>query len=163
MDNDLKDVYFVKTSENANYVDITTLVDGARILKINGFFDLGSPVNIYTAQWVDSQEEDFMITTVDEHDNPVVIRENSDIEITFIIGNKYADNPENIDVNEKHSEFINIMTGTDIWIKSEYANKEVHCVCLEEYSPTLIKLHRGVKSFIIGTIKLHMLSKPSVV
>lgn len=161
MDKNLKDIYLVKFSEDGNYTDITALVDGVRILKIDGFLNVGKPVNVYTAHWVDSQEEDFMITTLDDDENPVVVRENVDIEITFIVGNKYAENPLLVDVNKKHDEFIRLMTYNDLWIKSNYVDREVHCVCLEEYSPTLIKLHRGQRSYIMGTIKLHTLDKPS--
>ena len=157
MSNELKDTYFIKNSESGTYTDITTLFDGVRVLTISGFFDHGDTVNVYTAQWVNSQEEDFMIPDTDEFDNPVVVRENVDIEITFIVGQKYASGT--IDVGKQHDAFIRYLTGKDVWIKSLYANKEVRCMNLESYSPTTVKLCRNGKSFILGTIKLHMLEK----
>lgn len=157
--NDLKNKYFVKKTEGGSWNDFTTLFDGVRILKITGFLEKGKPVNIYTEQWIDSQEEDFMITTLDGNENPIVIRENVDIEITFIIKQKYA--TSTIDVLSTHDTLVNYLTGSDVWIKTSYVgNKYVHCVCLDEYKPTTIKLQRGENSWIMGTIKLHTLDTP---
>ena len=86
MNNDLKGIYFARNTTNGQFTDITNLVDGVRVLSVTGFYDKGEPVNIYTAQWVNSQNEDFMIA----HPNNTVIRKNVDIEITFIIHQKYA-------------------------------------------------------------------------
>jgi hypothetical protein len=100
-----------------------------------------------------------MITTLDEHENPVVIRENVDIELTFIVRQKYAGGV--INVLQTHDEFIEEMTGSDIWLKSSYVgNKYVHCVCLSEYKPTTVALDRGEKSYIMGTITFHTLESP---
>lgn len=161
MATDLKNIYFIKTAENGTYQDVTTLVDGVRILKIDGFFDKGEPVNIYTAQWIDGQDEDFMITTLDDNEQPVVIRKNTDLSVTFIVGQKYAS--AQIDVATQHDTFVNHLTNSDVWLKSLYADKEVHCVCLENYSPTLIKLQRGSKSYMMGTITLHTLDVPATI
>lgn len=111
---------------------------------------------------VDQQDEDFLITTIDNNDNPVVIRENTDIEITFIIRKKYAASPSgNFDVLSVHDAFISYMTDSDVWIKSSYVNnKYVHCVCLKEYKPTTQKMQRGDKSWIMGTITMHCLNAP---
>ena len=123
----------------------------------------GKPVNIYTAQWVNSQQEDFMITTFDNQNNPVVIRENVDIDITFIVRKKYAATQTNFDVQAVHDSFVDYMTNSDVWIKSGYlGNKYVHCVCLKEYKPTTVKLGRGDNSYIIGTITLHALDAPAI-
>lgn len=160
MARDLKNVYFVKNTANGSFQDITTLFNGVRVLKIDGFNSKGKPVNIYTAQWVNSQTEDFMITSVDGNNNPVVIRENTDIDITFIVKQKYA--TSTIDVMSVHDSFVNYMTNTDVWVKSAYVNnKYVHCVCLKDYKPTTMKLKRGTNSWVIGTITLHCLSAPT--
>ena len=154
--------YQVKNTSNGEFTNIETMFDGLRILKMDGFLARGKPVNIYTAQWVDQQDEDFLITTIDNNDNPVVIRENTDIEITFIIRKKYATNPsESFDVLSVHDAFISYMTDSDVWIKSSYVNnKYVHCVCLKEYKPTTQKMQRGEKSWIMGTITMHCLNAP---
>jgi hypothetical protein len=153
--------YFIRNTDGGAFQDITTLFDGVAILKVDGMLAKGKPVNIYTAQWIDSQEEDFLITATDEHENPIVIRENVDIEITFIIRQKYAS--ATINVLSVHDSFINYMTGSDVWIKSSYVgNKYVHCVCLSEYSPTTVSLQRGDNSYIMGTIKLHTLDTQHV-
>lgn len=155
--------YQVKNSSSGSFENIETMFNGLRILKMDGFLAKGKPINIYTAQWVDSQEEDFLITTISETTNtPIVVRENIDIEITFIIRKKYAQNPSvSFDVLSVHDAFISYMTDSDVWIKSSYVNnKFVHCVCLKEYKPTTQKLKRGDKSWIMGTITLHCLDAP---
>lgn len=152
--------YFVKNTENGTFQDITTLFNGVAILKLTGMDGKGKPVNIYQAQWVNSQREDFMITTLDENNNPVVIRENVDIEITFIVRQKYA--TTTIDVQTVHDNFTNYMTNSDVWVKSSYlGNKYVHCVCLKEYKPTTTKLDRADNSYMMGTITLHTLDAPT--
>lgn len=159
MAQDLKNKYFVKKRSNGEFTDVTTLFDGLRILKVDGFLAKGKPVNIYTAQWINEQEEDFLITTTDENDNPVVVRENVDLDITFIVRQKYATGQ--IDVQQQHDLFRDYMTGSDVWIKSAYVgNKYVHCICLKEYKPTTVKLQRGDDSWVMGTITLHTLDAP---
>lgn len=151
--------YFVKNTENGTWNDVTGLFNGLRVLKVDGFLAKGKPVNIYTAQWVDSQEEDFMIAT-EENETQIVVRENTDITVTFIVKQKYAST--SIDVMSVHDAFINYMTGSDVWIKSAYvSNNYVHCVCLQEYKPTIYKLQRGGNSWIMGTLTLHTLDAPS--
>lgn len=163
----MKPVYQVKNTESGTYQNIETMFPGVAILKVDGMLERGEPVNIYTAQWVNSQEEDFLITTRDIYDNPVVIRKNVDIEVTFIVKQKYASST--IDVMTTHDNFVDYMTGSDVWIKSSYMNnKYVHCVCLKEYKPTNVKLHRTFNdngrsidnSYVIGTITLHTLDSP---
>lgn len=154
--------YYVKNTENGNFQDITALFNGVAVLSVDNMLSKGKPVNIYTAQWVNSQEEDFLITTLDEHDLPVVIRENTDIDVTFIVRQKYANGSSSIDVMGVHDSFVSYMTDSDIWIRSSYmGNKFVHCVCLKEYKPTTIKLQRGTDSYVMGTITLHTLDAPS--
>lgn len=161
MANDSSGRYFVKNTSDGVFTDITTLFDGVAVLKVDGMLAKGKPVNIYTAQWIDSQHEDFMVTTLDEHDNPVVVRENVDIELTFIVRRKYASEQSGFDIQTVHDNFVDYMTGSDVWIKSGYmGGKNVHCVCLKEYKPTVIKFDRGDNSYIIGTITLHTLDMP---
>jgi len=156
MAQDLKGKYFVKNKENGSFVDVTTLFDGVRVLTIDGMLSKGKPVNIYDEQWVNEQEEDFMITTLDNNNNPVVIRENVNIQITFVVRQKYATNV--IDVQQQHDAFVEYLTGSDVWIKSSYVgNKYVHCVCLKEYKPTVTRLCRDSNSWMMGTIELHTL------
>lgn len=161
MANNSSNRYFAKNTVNGSFSDITTLYDGVAILKVDGMLGKGKPVNIYTAQWVNSQQEDFMITTFDNQNNPVVIRENVDIDITFIVRKKYATTQTGFDVRAVHDSFVSFLTDSDVWIKSAYlGNKYVHCVCLKEYKPTTIYLGRGDNSYIMGTITLHALEAP---
>lgn len=151
--------YFVKNTESGSFTDITTMFDGVAVLMLTGMLEKGKPVNIYTAQWVNNQEEDFLITTLNESQTPVVIRENVDVELTFMVRQKFASGT--IDVQSVHDAFVDYMTGTDVWLKSSYlGNKYVHCVCLKEYKPTTVKLGRGSDSFIIGTLTFHTLESP---
>ena len=157
--NDSRNRYFVKNTEDGTFQDITVLFDGVAVLKVDGFLAKGKPINIFTQQWLSNQKEDFLITTLDDNDNPVVIRENVDIEITFIVRQKYADSV--IDVQDVHDSFVDYMTNSDVWVKSAYVgNKYVHCVCQSEYKPTTVHLQRGDSSYIMGTIKLHTLDAP---
>lgn len=152
--------FFAKNTESGTFQDITTMFDGVAVLKLDGMLAKGEPVNVYTAQWIDSQQEDFMITTLDDNDNPVVIRKNVDLELTFIVRQKYATGT--IDVQTVHDNFVDYITGSDVWLKSSYVgNKYVHCVCLKEYKPTTVKLGRGDNSYIMGTITLHCLDAPT--
>ena len=161
--NDSKNRYFVTNTANGSFMDIATLFDGVAVLMMTGLSSKGKPVNIYSEQWVNEQEEDFLITTLDENNQPVVIRENVDIELTFIVRKKYATNQENFDVLAKHDAFVDYMTNTDVWLKSAYmGNKYVHCVCEKEYKPTAIMLNRGDNSYMTGTITLHTLDAPNV-
>lgn len=151
--------YFAKKTEDGTFTDITTLFDGVAILKMEGFLAVGKPVNIYTAQWIDEQEEDFLIPTVDDNDNKIVIHENVDVEITFIVRQKYANGT--INVQQVHDAFATYMTNGDVYLKSSYTGGlSAHCVCLSEYKPTTVKLGRGGdKNYIMGTITLHTLEK----
>lgn len=157
---ELTNKYFIALEQGDEFMDITQLVDGVRILKIDGFLSLGKPINIYTAQWINEQEEDFMITTNDQNQRPVVIRENTNIEVTFIISPRYANN-KRINVATQHQQLINLLTSTDVYILSSYTGLAAHCICVDEYTPTTIKLQRNQKSFILGTLKLHTLNRPS--
>lgn len=162
MANNSKGRYYVKKSANGSFVDITTLFDGVAVLKLTGLDSKGKTVNVYTAQWVNSQVEDFLITTVDNNNNPVIIRENVDIEVTFIVRKKYATIQAGFDVEAVHNNFVDYMTNSDIWLKSGYlGNKYVHCVCLKEYKPTTTMLGRGDNSYMMGTITLHALDAPT--
>lgn len=155
-----KNRFFVKNTQSGTFQDITTMFDGVAVLKLDGMLAKGEPVNVYTAQWIDSQQEDFMITTLDDNDNPVVIRKNVDLELTFIVRQKYATGT--IDVQTVHDNFVDYITGSDVWLKSSYVgNKYVHCVCLKDYKPTTVKLGRGDNSYIMGTITLHCLDAPT--
>jgi hypothetical protein len=158
--NDLTGKYFVKKTKDGEYQDFATLFDGLRILKIDGFMSEGQPKNVYTASWEYDDDEDFAIVMQDDEDTIRIIRECSDLEITFIIKGSYATNT--IDVNTQHLRFKNYMLGKDVWIKSVYQDElEVHCVCLKEYKPTTEKYHRGTDSYVLGTITMHMLEKPT--
>ena len=148
--------FFAKNTESGTFQDITTMFDGVAVLKLDGMLAKGEPINIFTQQWLSNQKEDFLITTLDDNDNPVIIRKNVDLELTFIVRQKYATGT--IDVQTVHDNFVDYITGSDIWLKSSYVgNKYVHCVCLKEYKPTTVKLGRGDNSYIMGTITLHCL------
>ena len=152
--------FFAKNTESGTFQDITTMFDGVAVLKLDGMLAKGEPINIFTQQWLSNQKEDFLITTLDDNDNPVVIRKNVDLELTFIVRQKYATGT--IDVQTIHDNFVDYITGSDVWLKSSYVgNKYVHCVCLKDYKPTTVKLGRGDNSYIMGTITLHCLDAPT--
>ncbi len=159
MANDLTGKYFIKNNQSGSFVDVATMFNGVRILKVDGMTSLGEAKNVYTASWEYESEEDFMIVMENDNDAIEIIRECVDIDITFIVRQKYSSSV--IDVKTQHDAFVAFMTNTDVWIKSNYDGMSAHCVCLKEYKPTIKKLHRGDDSWIMGTITLHMLDKPS--
>lgn len=153
--NELTGVYFAKNTPNGTFQDITTLFDGVRVLQVSGVSAKGKAVNVYHEQWLDSEQEDFMITT----NNGVIIRENVDIEITFLVHQRYA--TSTIDVKTQHDLFVAFLTNTDVWIKTAYQNNATaHCVCLDGYEPTTMKLKRDNNAnYALGTIKLHCIDE----
>ena len=148
--------YLVKRG-NQNFSTIASLFGGVKVLKIDGFTSLGKPINVYTAQWVNGQSEDYMVTSKVEVDGVVydaIFRENVDLEITFVVADKYGA----LNVREQHDAFVAYMTDGAIYIKSNYADRTMKCVCLKEYKPTVERLKRPVgQNYMMGTITLHTL------
>ena len=161
MAKDLSNKYFVKRQESDSWQDVTTLFDGIKILSIKGFNEEGESVNVYSEQWINSQTEDFLVTTKDENDNDVVIRKNVDLEMTFIAGSRYSANG-NVDTQTVYDSFKDyICKHGDFYIKSSYSGKYAHVVCLKGIKPTTEKLHRGNNSYIMATATLHTLDSVS--
>lgn len=147
----LTNKYFVRKSSSGSWEDVATKFRGVNILSINGFNELGETQNIYTAKWVNSQTEDFHLA------GDVAIRANVDLSVTFIVGERYGANS----TQATHDNFIDyICNHGDFYIKSAYTGKYAHVVCLKGYKPTTQSLHRGMNSYIMGTITLHMLDAP---
>jgi hypothetical protein len=140
--------YYVKRGSQ-QFATISSLFGGVRILKVEGMTGVGSAKNIYTASWVNSQREDYMVAGSD------VVRENVDIDITFIVGNKYGAT----NVREQHDAFIAYMTDGELYIKSDYTGRTLRCVSLKDYKPTTVHIKREGSSndYIIGTISMHTL------
>jgi len=157
---DIANEYLVKRGSQ-DFATIASLFEGVRVLKIDGFTSVGKPINIYTAQWVNAQGEDYMVTsqeTIDNVEYDVVFRENVDLAITFIVGDRYALPNHVIDVRQRHDSFIAYMTDGELYVRSDYAGRTMRCVCLKEYKPTTEKLHRPRgNNYIMGTITLHTL------
>lgn len=157
----LEDSYLVKRG-TSSYATIAEMFNGVKILKVDGFLERGDAVNIYNEQWVDNQADDFLVTTIDPTSlQEVVIRKNVDIEITFVVSDKYANSL--INVQDVHDSFVSYMTNGKLWLKSLYVDREVECACLDPYKPTQTKLKRNFGNYITGTLKLHTLNIPSTV
>lgn len=141
------------------FATIASMFNGVRVLKIDGYTKTGEPTNIYTAQWINSQSEDYCVAdkkTEDGVEYDVVFRKNVDIDITFIVADRYTDST--IDVRSAHDAFVAYMTDGALYLKSNYANRTLRCVCLKEYKPTTEKLQRPQGSnYIMGTMTLHAL------
>jgi hypothetical protein len=84
-----------------------------------------------------------------------IVRENIDIDITFIVSNKYGA----MNVRQQHDAFVAYMTDGELYIKSDYIGRVLRCVCLKDYKPTTIHIGRSgdVSDYMIGTIQLHTL------
>lgn len=154
----LDNKYYVKKTTSDEWEDLTTKFVGLNILKVDGMNELGEAVNVYSEQWVNSQSEDFAVTTQDGQGHDVVIRKNVDLQLTFICGTRYGA----LNTQQVHDAFIEYATKKgDFYIKSKYTGKEAHVVCLKSYKPTTQKLQRGANdSYIMGTVELHTLDIP---
>lgn len=157
---DIANEYLVKRG-NQEFATIASLFPGVRILKIDGYTALGEVKNIYTASWVNSQREDYMVTsqqTIGGIDYDVVFRANVDLEITFAVSDKYDQTAEEFDVRQRHDAFVAYMTDGALLLKSQYVERTLECVCLKPYKPTTEKLKRTRgTNYMIGTITLHTL------
>lgn len=155
--------YYIKRNINDTYNDITSLFRGVAILSLDGMNERGDAVNVYNEQWVNEQAEDFLVTkqeTIDNVTRDVIIRKNVDLKLTFIIGRRYANRL--IDEQQVYDNFVDYVSNGDFYIKSTYANKEAHVICLKGFKPTTTKVQRGFDSHIIATIELHTLDMPQV-
>lgn len=153
MAQDLSNKYFVKREQGDEWSDVTQLFDGIKILKVSGFNEAGESVNVFTQQWMESQEEDYFLS------GDTVIRKNVDLEVTFIAGTRYSENGD-IDTQSAFDSFVEyICLHGDFYIKSAYSNKYAHVVCLKGVKPTTERLHRGTDSYILATATLHCIGK----
>ena len=152
-----KDKYYVRRTTSEVWKDISAndMFKGCYILSLDGTNNVGDSVNIFTQQWVDSQQEDYFLAGSE------VIRKNVDLTLTFICGTRYGAS----DTQQVHDAFIDYVTKHgDFYIKTMYTNKVAHVVCLKGYTPTTQKLHRGDNdSYIMGSIELHTLDMPQSV
>lgn len=146
--------YFVKNSASGSFADVTTLFDGVSVLAIEGLDSCGRALNVYIEQWI-TGGTDFMITS----NNGQIVRENVDIKVVFIVGQRYAN--ATINTQSVYDSFVNYMTNTDVWVKSSYVGKQVHCVATDKVEPKTVKLHRGGNTYILGELQLKCLESPS--
>lgn len=152
----LRNKYFIRKTPQDAWLDVTTRFDGVKITAITGFEDRGEAQNVYTAQWVNEQEEDYLLT-----DNKIV-RTNIDLELSFAVAARYAANPTTFNTQAAYDAFVEYVADDgDFYIKSSYVNKIAHVVCLKGVKPTLVKLQRGRNSCILATATLHTLDAPA--
>lgn len=161
MTQDLSNKYFVST-DGTSWEDVTTKWNGVKVLSITDMNAKGEAVNVYSEQWINSQTEDFMVTTKDSQQNDVIIRKNVDINLTFIVSRRYAGTR----INEQllYDEIVSYMCDRgSFYIKSAYTNKYAKVACLKSFKPTTEKLNRGERSYILATIPLHVLDTIQVI
>mgnify|MGYP007056171808 CR=1 FL=1 len=147
--------YFIKRKESDVWEDIAVKFPSVNVLNISGMGGVGDSLNVYNAQWLSSEQDDFQVTTTDTQGNPVIIRKNTDIELTFICGERYGA----IDTQECYDDFVAyIAKQGDFWIKSGYTGLMAHVISMKGFQPTTQKLHRGTRSYITATAPLHCLA-----
>lgn len=150
------EIYYVKLKDEAEaaYQDMTVKWPGLVVQSIEGLASRGTPKNIYTAEWVNSNTLD-----VDVPDE--VFYEAGDIEITFYISD-FQDH--SVDPTVVHKNFIDYMTSKQVSIWSKYLNLANNFVFLYTYEPSSTKLMRPPGgNFIQGTLKLKAInSVPTV-
>lgn len=154
MANKIVGKYFVKNTAEGSYADVTTLFNGVNVLAIEGMNAKGRALNVYVEQWI-TGGTDFTIAASDG----IIVRENVDISVTFVVSPRYA--TSTIDPQVVYDSFVDYMTNTDVWVKTTYVKKEVHCVVSDKFEPQKVKLNRGNNSYIFGKITLKTLSKPT--
>ena len=160
-DSTLNNKYFV-SSDGSTWQDVVSKWDGVKVLSVNGLDDVGDAVNVYTAQWVNSQSEDMMVTTQDGQGHDVVVRKNSDISVTLIVSRRFTSSV--IDEQSVYDNVVSFMAKSGaFYIRSAYSGKDAHVVCLKSFKPTNQRLNRGSQSFILVTIPLHTLDVPSAI
>lgn len=152
----IKNKYFAKNTANGTYTDITDMFQGVCVLSIDGLDSKGRSLNVYYEQWIDGGT-DFMITS----NNGQIVRENVSIKVVFVVGQRYAN--ATIDTQSVYDSFVDYMTNTDVWIKSMYVGKQVHCVAIDKVEPKTVKLKRGANEYILGEIQLQTLGAPTEV
>ena len=150
--NSLKQKYFFKYQDEERWKDIAQEFQGVRVLKVDGMGDVGDATNVYAEQWMESQEEDFLITG--ESGN--IIRSNVDISMTVIISRRYT-YPFTFDEMEMYRHFVETLLCKDFYLASIYTGLQAHVVCNKSFKPTTMKLHRDNDSYILVTIPLHTL------
>ena len=154
MAQDLGNRYFIKRRFSDTWVDITTLFDGIKVLSITGMNEIGEAQNVFTQQWIDSQEEDYLLA------GETVVRANVDLTMTFIAGTRYSSNGS-VDTQTVYNSFVSyVCNDGDFYIKSTYTGKSAHVVCLKGIKPTTERFHRGSSSYIIATATLHCINQP---
>ena len=154
--------YFVKRTSSGSWEDVTTKWNGLKILSIGGFGEQGDAENVFTQKWINSQSEDMMITKQDGQGNPIIIRANVDLTVTFIVARRYASTT--IDEQTIYDSFVKyVCKDGDFYSKSAYVGKYVHVVCLKGFKPTAQRLQRGEKSYILATMTLHCLEDATTV
>lgn len=150
--------YFIKKTAADEWQDVAVIFDGVHVLKIDGINELGKTTNVYTAKWVDDAHEDYFIA------GDTIVRENVDLSVTFICGNRYLATPTYAQdlTMHIHDTFIDyVCNGGDFYVYSPYVHKVAHVACLDEYKPTTVHIERGKNSYILGTIKLHCIEPPT--
>ena len=154
-DTTLSGKYFFKNATTSGaWEDITVHFSGVKVLKIDGFDELGDAVNAYTEQWIDSQNEDMYIVGGD------IVRKNVDLSMTLIISRRYVDGGS-IDEQKVYDGLMESLFNKDFYLYSAYTRKQAHVICIKSFKPTTVDLHRGDKSYILVTVPLHTLDKPT--
>lgn len=150
----LNNKYFFKVNSTDDWQDFTLEYEGLKVLSISGFDELGDATNVYNEQWINSNAEDFYIVGNE------IIRKNVDLSMTIIVSRRYA-NFDIYDEEKMYNHFVNTLLKKDFYIYSDYTEKVAHVVCNKGFKPTSQLLHRGEKSYILATITLHLLDKPT--
>ena len=160
----LKGKYSYKSNTMNAFSNFDSIA-GVRVLSIDGFNERGEAVNVYTAQWIDSEVEDYVCTKQREVSGvmqDVIIRKNTDLNLTLIVSRRYASNESQVDEQSTYESLISTICETGaIYLKSEYTGMQARVVCLKSFKPTAEKLHRGRNSYILATIPFHVLEPPT--
>lgn len=71
-----------------------------------------------------------------------------------------SSNGNNYDERLVYDYFVDYMTRSDIWLKTMYYKKAVHCYAIEKSAPEEIRIQRGDNSYMLGKLTFHAIEKP---
>lgn len=144
-------MYLIKREREETYTPLSTLFPSLHVLSLEGFLSRGSPINIYTAQWVGWQAEDVMVGTKDEHGRDVIEHAPAlGLTLTFTFSSRECGGSATL-MRQRHKMFINYMCDDVVFLRTMYeGGKEGPALRVRTgYRPTLYD-----DRHIVGTLHL---------
>lgn len=146
----LKKFNSIQCEEN-QLVYVTELSEGQRIVTNPGveihFIDRHDVESVATGAFTASSRGNvyFVTTTTMLVDWQIMIE---------------SSNGNNFDERLVYDYFVDYMTRSDVWLKSMYYKKAVHCYVSEKSAPETVSIQRKDNSYILGKMTFRTIEKP---